>query len=129
MLKTILFSLLVFLTVLMIMPFTADAITLVTCAPRGPDQVLNCDYCAFVATIQTTFYYILGIVFLAAVVLIAKYGLDMYFTSGDPGKVKEAFKGIMKVVVGLIIILISWVIINTIMVVLGASENWWNISC
>ncbi|OGY39598.1 MAG: hypothetical protein A2418_01895 [Candidatus Brennerbacteria bacterium RIFOXYC1_FULL_41_11] len=102
---------------------------LVQCIPTGPDDSTICGWCDFIATIQTTFYFIIGIAFLGAVILIAKYGLDMYFTGGNPGKVQEALKGIGKIVVGLIIILISWAIINTIMWLLGGSANWWKISC
>ncbi len=112
-------------------PFAANA-GLVRCTVSGPDSVL-CDFCSLLATIQATLNFILGLAFLGAVILIAVNGINMYFTGGDPGKVKTSFEKILKVVVGLIIMIAAWAIINTIMVFLvkpGSPPTFWNnISC
>ncbi len=112
-------------------PLAASA-ALVQCTISGPDSAL-CGFCQLLATLQATLNFILGLAFLGAVILIAVNGIKMYFTGGNPGKVKEAFQNIIKVVVGLVIMISAWVIINTIMVFLarpGSPPTFWNnISC
>jgi len=105
---------------------------LVQCVVSGPNSVL-CNFCQLLATIQATLNFIMGLAFLGAVILIAVNGIRMYFTGGNPSKVKDAFQNIVKVVVGLVIVITAWVIINTVVVFLarpGSPPTFWNnISC
>ncbi|MEW5805464.1 MAG: hypothetical protein AB1721_01935 [Patescibacteria group bacterium] len=98
----------------------------------SPENAL-CDFCSFLATIQAVINFIIGLAFMGAVILLAKYGFDMFFTGGDPGKVQGAMKGILKVVVGIIIVLAAWAIVNTIIWFLaspGSPPTFWNqINC
>ena len=127
--KTI--SLLVISYLLLVSALPANA-ALVQCTVSGPDSAL-CNFCQLLATLQATLNFIMGLAFLGAVIIIAINGIKMYFTGGDPGKVKDAMKNIGKVVVGLIIVIAAWAIINTIMVFLarpGSPPTFWNnISC
>lgn len=129
--KTLSLVLSCLLLVVSFSPLAANA-GLVQCVVSGPDSVL-CDFCSLLATIQATLNFIIGLAFLGAVILIAVNGINMYFTGGNPGKVKTAFQNILKVVVGLVIMIAAWAIINTIMVFLanpGSPPTFWNnISC
>lgn len=128
------FPLFVFTISLLIfsLPVLPASAGLVRCSISGADNVL-CDFCSFLATIQATLNFIIGLTFLGAILLIAKSGLDMYLTQGNPGKMQDAMKGILKVVTGLVIVIIAWAIINTIIVFLakpGAAPTFWNnINC
>ncbi|HCI05550.1 MAG: hypothetical protein UX26_C0001G0015 [Parcubacteria group bacterium GW2011_GWC1_45_9] len=111
-------------------PLSASA-ALVQCTVSETGAL--CSFCQLLATIQSTFNFILGLVFLGAVILIAKAGLEMYFTAGDPGKVQAALKNILKVVVGIVIVITAWAVVNTILVFFarpGSPPTFWNnISC
>lgn len=105
---------------------------LVQCVINSPGGSL-CSLCQFLGTIKAVLDFIMGMAFLGAIILIAKSGLDMYFTAGNVGQVKNAMQNILKVVVGLIIMIAAWAVINTIIIFLASPGSppyfWNNIDC
>jgi type IV secretory pathway VirB2 component (pilin) len=92
-----------------------------------------CNLCQLLATVQAVINFLIGLAFLGAVILIAVAGFNMFYTGGNPEKVKKALKSIQSVVVGILIVLCAWAIVNTIIWFLakpGSPPTFWNqINC
>lgn len=101
---------------------------LVQCQITSKENVL-CSLCSFLATVQAVINFIIGLAFVGAVLLIAKFGLDMFFTGGNIEAVKKAGKGIWNTVLAVILVLSAWVIVNTIIWFFakpGSPPTFWN---
>lgn len=55
-----------------------------------------------------------------AVILICLSGIRMIVSSGDPGKIEQAKKSLNFAIIGFVIILLSFVIVNVVAYVTGA---------
>ncbi|MDP5039119.1 MAG: pilin [Candidatus Gracilibacteria bacterium] len=66
----------------------------------------------FITTITNIISYLVGLVFLIAIVYGIYAGFQILVSGGDDGKVKEGKKTMIYVVIGLTILLISSVIVN-----------------
>jgi len=90
----------------------AQAGGLVPC--NGPE----CNLCHLAQLAEKVINFIVQISFVIAALLFAYAGF-LYFTAGsDPGKVSSAHKILTDTIVGIIIILTAWLVVNVILTVL-----------
>lgn len=128
--KIFLVTSLVFL-ILSLAPNLAQA-ALVPCGGQGQPP---CQLCHIFVLFNTIISYILTILtpIIAGLMLVVG-GFYMLFAGPSP-QLFEKGKSIIKgAVVGLIIIMISWVLLNTVFTYIGVAEwtglgTWWEISC
>lgn len=77
---------------------------------------------------------------IVAGLLLIVGGFSFFVVGGDPSKVNEAKKIILAVVIGLVIIFMAWVFLNTLLTSLGVAtwtgvdptsvdNPWWKINC
>jgi len=93
-----------------------------------------CTYCDFLVLVQNVIKFLMEISISVSVIFIIYGAVMLMISSGSPEKAKKAKATITSAIFGLVIVLGSWLIINTIIAVLagGGSEwakNWWKINC
>jgi hypothetical protein len=106
----------------------------IMCDPKTPlGQQFSCDTCFLFMTIQLIIQWVMGLAFTAAVGIIVYNGVMLYFSGGNPGNVTKCWTNIRNVAVGLAIMVLSWLIVNTIVVVFAspssALQSWFKIKC
>ncbi|MEE8131628.1 MAG: hypothetical protein V3T98_01105 [Candidatus Paceibacterota bacterium] len=111
-----------------LLPLVADAAGLVPCGTSTTDPCTWCDLGKLIANIID---FLVKIVIVIAVALIIWGGFVIMTAGGSPERVKHGRDIIKSAVIGIIIALGSWLIIDTIIkVVLQADIGPWNqISC
>jgi len=95
-----------------------------------------CTFCHFFVMLDGIIdFALINIVFPLAILLFVVGGALFIFSAGDPGRVTQG-KTIMKgVVIGLVIILGAWLVVNTFFNLIGVAEwtglrsGWWQINC
>lgn len=119
--KKILISLLVFF--ILIVPVVSLAEDgLVHCGNPGEQP---CDFNAFMALINTVIKFILfGMVIPIAAIMFAYAGFQMITAGGSPGAVTKAKNIFFNVVLGLIIAVAAFLVIRTILSILGYEGSW-----
>ncbi|MDD4986389.1 MAG: hypothetical protein PHQ43_11490 [Dehalococcoidales bacterium] len=99
-------------------PATGQAITIPACdmctlAEMGHNIIMTLIYAAFVIV----------------VIMAVTGGLRMFFSGGNPEALKTARKHITSAIIGLLIVLVAWLVINlffTLFVAdLGLEGKWW----
>ena len=101
---------------------------LVTCDPEKPAGAGSCDLCALFQTIQNVVNFLIGAAFSMVTIMLMYGGISMYFSGSNPENTKKATKVLINAVIGLVIVLTSWVIINTIITFLakpGSPPTFW----
>ncbi|MEI7621554.1 MAG: pilin [Candidatus Moraniibacteriota bacterium] len=116
---------------------SAEVISSGGLVPCGKSGQPMCTLCDLIKGFYNIIHYIMGI---SVIVVLAMFTLggSSYVTSfGDP-KAIEGAKGMMKnACIGLAIILLAWIFVNTVMFFLGAKQNlgiggvsnWWEFQC
>ena len=95
-----------------------------------PCQGLNCNFCHLITLAKNVLDF--GIYYIAVplVVIFTIYGGFVILTAGDkPEKVSDCRKMITSAVIGLLIALLAWLLIDTILQVIAGNNltgNWWN---
>jgi hypothetical protein len=100
------------LAALLLLPsftFGADPGGLVTCT--GPD----CNLCTLVEMINAIVAWLFGFLTLAAVAILVFAGFKLIFSAGDTSARSDAVKMLTNVVVGFVIVLAAWLIVDTMM--------------
>jgi hypothetical protein len=92
-----------------LMPFAASAAGLVPC--NGPD----CEACDLVKLGQNVINFLIEISAAVGALMFAIGGFMMVTSGGDSGKVKTATGIMTNVVIGFIILLAAWLIVDTVM--------------
>ena len=82
---------------------------LVSCT--GPD----CNFCSFVVMINNLISWLIGFLTLAAVLALVYAGFKLVVSAGDQGAMTDAKKMITNIVIGFIIVLSAWLIVDTLM--------------
>lgn len=97
---------------------------IITCGKAGQPM---CTLCDLIIGINTVIKYGLGIAVAVALTVIV-VGAVMYIVSaGDTGMIEMAKSAMKNAVIGLIIVLAAWLIINYLIVnVLGATRTGWS---
>lgn len=121
-------SLLLFL---LLSPDWVFANGLVPCGPGTGKE--HCELCDFFVLLNNVLRFVLEIIpFVAAAFLIIA-GIMLYFAGARPALLTQAKNIITYVVVGMVIILTAWVIVNTIFSQLGvidiAGWRWYEVEC
>ncbi len=110
-----LFGLLIAVTVFFSIPVPVDA-QLVSCG-RGPDQTSACTLCDIVKGAADITNYLRNIMVFVALVVIVAMGIMYIVSAGNPGMMETAKKGVYAALIGIVVILAAWIIVNTIMYV------------
>ena len=95
-----------------------------------PCQGLNCNFCHLLTLAENVINFGLYYIAVPLVVIFTIYGGFIILTAGDkPGKVSDGRKIITSAVIGLLIALLAWLLIDTILQVIAGNNltgNWWN---
>ena len=120
-----------FLLLLLTPYFISAAGPLVPCGP-GTDKP-DCQFCDFFVLINNVLKFALEIIGFVAVVMAIVGGIFFFFAGANPDALRQAKRIILSVVIGVVIILSSWAVVNTIFNYSGIIEmqgwQWWNIQC
>ncbi|MFH1129383.1 MAG: pilin [Patescibacteria group bacterium] len=88
---------------------------IVTCGRNGTGpESTPCTLCDVFKMAQTIFDWIIGAIILVGPILIAVGGLMILFAGADPGQLAKGKSVIKNVIIGLIIALLAWTVINMI---------------
>lgn len=101
---------------------------LVPCGP-GTGGPAECTFCQLLTLAENIIDFGLYYIAVPLVVIFTIYGGFIIMTSGDkPEKVSDGRKIITSAVIGLLIALLAWLLIDTILKILapGAIDQWWN---
>jgi len=133
--KLIIFSLLI----LLFAPLSASATSatsttgLVPCGGTGEDPCTACD---LLILFQNVLKFALIIVFLIVIVFIVYGGFRWIFSGGNEANIKAGMKIITNAIVGLMIVLCAWLIVNTVFWLIGQAGgkeeytgSWWHLEC
>lgn len=82
---------------------------LVTC--KGPD----CNFCSFVVMVNNLIEWLVGFLTLAAVLALVYAGFKLVVSGGDQGAMTDAKKMITNIIIGFVIVLSAWLIVDTLM--------------
>lgn len=103
---------LLFLSVILLPIHSADAVTILpSCAISG-----NGGFCCAILTASNIARFILGAMGAAALGYFIYGGYKWITSMGESGKISEGQKIMVNTVIGLIIIVLAWVIVNFIIV-------------
>lgn len=126
---------LIFIIILFVLLFSAQftlAQGLVPCG--GPDQAA-CTVCDFFGLIYNVVEFVIFTLAPILVVLMITIGGFFILTSrGNPGQFSKGKNIIYWALIGYSVILLAWIIVNTILMFVGAASwvdigNWWNPTC
>ena len=92
--------------------------------PCGGKDEPACAFCDLFKLGQNIINFLMGISTILAVAFIIYGGIMMMVNSGNPGKLKESQGIIWSAVMGVVILLSSWVILNTFFNLLTGGLNW-----
>lgn len=122
----LLFSLMFFITSLSApVAFAADG--LVTCGNAGQP---NCDFCTLVQMVDGVFDFLFVLLTLAAIMMVMYAGFQLVISQGNSGAMEKAKGMVSNIIIGFVIILASWLIIDTVMKGLVSAESGfgqWNV--
>ncbi|MBU1015160.1 hypothetical protein KKI17_01830 [Patescibacteria group bacterium] len=107
-----------------------EGIDLIVCGGAGD----ACQLCDIFVLFQRLFNFLLVPILPVLATALALYGGFLLLTAGgNPSQVTQAKGVLFAVVVGIVIVLGAWVLINTLMTVLGVAEwvgfggEWWQV--
>jgi len=107
-----------------------------TLAPGESDEVaLPCQLCHFFVMFRNALDFILKLAVVIAVLMLTIGGFLFLFAGGSPKILDSAKRILTSTLLGLVIILAAWMIINTIFMAVGAAdwtglkEGWFSIEC
>jgi len=124
------------LLIILLFPLTTKARGLVPCG--GPGEKV-CSACDLLVLFENVLHFALGIAFSIVVIFAVIGGFRWIFSGGKEANIEAGHKTLANALIGLAIILCSWLIINTVfyaMAEIGSSElsqqlksNWWQLEC
>ncbi len=108
------------LSVFILFPETVSAAGLVPCG--GPDD--PCTLCHFITGISGIILIIRNIMFFVGLAVITAMGVLYILSGGDPKMMETAKGGIKATLIGIVVILFAWFIVNMVMFyIFRAKEN------
>lgn len=95
---------------------------------RGASTVANCDLCSLAQMGQNVANFLLGLTIPAAAILFAWAGILFFSSRGNPAQITQAKSVFKKVVIGFVIAVSAWILVNTVMNMLiqGSDFQGWN---
>jgi len=119
--------------ILLLNPLLTSAAGLVPCGGTGEDPCTACD---LLILFQNVLKFALVIVFLIVIVFIVYGGFRWIFSGGNEANIKAGMKIITNAIIGLMIVLCAWLIVNTVfwlIAQIGGKEeytgSWWHLEC
>ena len=134
--KIFLFS--IILSEILLFPLISSAEGLVPCGGYGENP---CSLCYFFKMFENIMDFVfIGLVPPVAILMLVIGGLMFFFSAGSPGNLAKAKSVMTSTVLGLIIIYVAWIMVNTFFVIIGVSEwtgllpglggdGWFTINC
>ena len=122
----------IFYFIFLIIPVVTFAAGLVPCG--GPNEP-ECTPCDLLVLAQNVIHYALKIAVAVCIVLIIYGGFRWIFAFGDSNNIAAGQKVIFSALIGLVIILAAWLIVNTVfwlIAYMGGEDytgTWWRIKC
>lgn len=101
------------------------------CTGENATNLEQCGLCQILETGKNIFQYGLYLAATIAVFFLVIAGF-LYVTAESPEKVSSAKEAVQKAIYGLLIIIVAWVLVNSIMYALGYGGNgatWYNFKC
>ena len=100
--------------------FTQVAYAQETPTPDSPSGFISCEgkscsACDFVVLGNTAIKWLIGISFLFFAVLAVRAGIKLVTSQGNPGALQDAKSSFTNAFIGLVIILVAWLLVDTIM--------------
>ena len=100
--------------------FTQVAYAQETPTPDSPSGFISCEgkscsACDFVVLGNTAIKWLIGISFLFFGVLAVRAGIKLVTSQGNPGALQDAKSSFTNAFIGLVIILVAWLLVDTIM--------------
>lgn len=108
-----------FILILLFTPQLSEA-RLVDCGLTTGDL---CQFDDFIKLIDVVITEVMKFAFMIAIVMISYAGIKYMLSRGDRAKVKEAHAIIQKVVIGLLVLLLSWLLLSVIYSVTKVKED------
>ncbi len=84
----------------------------------------SCTWCDFFQLGQNVINFLIEISSILAIAFIIYGGLMMMINSGNPSKLKESQGIIFSAIIGVVILLSAWVILNTFFNLMTGGLNW-----
>lgn len=99
---------------------TACAAGLVPCGGPG-DIYKDCELCHFIMMIKNIMDFLVNTSFIVVSLMVAVGGI-MYLTAGGGSRIETAKKTITGALIGFVIIISSWLIVNSILLAMGYNQ-------
>lgn len=114
-----------FLLISILLPLISSAQGIVPC------NGLECRFCHLFQLVKNIIDWLVRISFTLAIIFIVWGGFKIIFAGANPGLVSSGRQTIIRAVVGLVILLCAWLIVDTVLKVLtgGAWGPWNTINC
>lgn len=111
-----------------LLPSFSEAAGLIPCGNPGENP---CTLCDFFQMFYVLMKWGMSILFILAGVGIFISGIIYIISAGDPGMMTKAKGYLTMCIIGVVIVLCAWLIVNTVMWVLGGTMTgaWFTLKC
>ena len=138
--KVIVISLFLFLSVILLSPARVSAVNIwqgATCggsAPIGPDggPTGSCSLCDSMIVGRNIITFLFEFSMMLGTIRIAWGGIKMMIAGGDPKNISDAKQIMLSAIIGIVIAVSAWTIVNTVLAALsptGIAPPWSKITC
>lgn len=104
----------------LILPFVALAAIVPEC---GRANQAPCTFCNLLSMMQNLLDFIVKyVIFVGGIIFIMIGGFDMITAGGDPTKYKKGWDRVRATLIGILIAIFAWAIVNTILNILAVDE-------
>jgi len=125
------------LTILLLFILLVPIQTFAGCeGPITPPCAPNCGFCDLFDLVENVLAFVLTcLVPIVGAIMLVWGGFTLLSAGTSPAKVEQAKGIISAVVIGIVIIFVAWVFLNTFLTSIGVAEwtglesGWWDISC
>jgi hypothetical protein len=109
----------IFISAISLIPgvtFAAESTGLVTCGFTDASGNFNsCDFCDFVVMVSNIVSWLFGFLVIVAVLMIVYAGIKLVISAGNPSAMTSAKSMITNVLIGFVIVLSAWLIVDTLL--------------
>jgi hypothetical protein len=101
----------------------------------GEPETVNCQFCHFFIMAKEVFSFLIKLMTSVAVVFVIIGGYMFLFARGNPEMIRRGRTILISVAIGIVVVSVSWLLINTILMFLGVAkwtglqEGWFKIVC
>ncbi len=106
------------------MDFTSISAQLVQCDATGKsNSLVSCDLCDLIGTVNLIFGYAFAFLAAATVLMLIVGGIRYIVASGNQQMIEQAKKTIQFAIIGLVVVILSFVIVGSILNILGFKND------